>query len=262
MLTLAAADIENWLLRFLFPLFRISSFYLAIPIIGSRLVPRRIRMGLAVATTVLVMPSLPAMPVVEAFSVMSWWLTVEQVVIGTALGFAVQLLFHSVAMGGHLISMNMGLGFASMMDPTNGISVPILSQFYLFLITLLFLATNGHLIVIEAMIESFHILPVGTGLPLEGVLVMAKAGGWIIGAALLISLPAMTSLLVVNLAFGVISRAAPQLNLFSLGFPFSLIFGLVVVWMTLASLSPQFTLLTQEAFELMRAMLTAGNQSG
>lgn len=262
MLTLSTTAVEKEILGLLLPLFRISAFYLAVPIIGSNLVPRRVRMGLALATTLLVLPALPAMPAVQPFSPAGWWLTIEQVVIGAALGFAVQLLFHAVAMAGQLISMNMGLGFASMMDPSNGISVPILGQFYLFMVTLLFLASNGHLVVIEATIESFRILPVGAGLPIDGLALLARAGSWIFGAALLISLPAMTTLLVVNLAFGIISRAAPQLNLFSLGFPFTLVFGLLLVWLTLSALSPQFTLLSGEAFELMRALMQNGAAHG
>jgi hypothetical protein len=120
---------------------------------------------------------------------------------------------------GQIIAVQIGLAFASMIDPANGVSVPVLAQMLLMLVTLLFLAMNGHLVVFEVLAESFITLPVGTGLSTNHYWELAGKLGWVLGAGLLLVLPAITALLVVNLAFGIMTRAAPQLNIISIGFP-------------------------------------------
>src|SRR5690606_4151247 len=127
-------------------------------------VPTRVRLYLTLAICVVLVPSLPPMPQVDALSLRSLLLIAEQVLIGAMFGFVLQLLFQLFTVAGQIIAMQMGLGFASMVDPANGVSVPVLGQFLLMLVTLLFLAINGHLVALEILAESFVSLPPGQGL--------------------------------------------------------------------------------------------------
>ncbi|MBX9714809.1 MAG: flagellar biosynthetic protein FliR, partial [Pseudomonadaceae bacterium] len=161
------------------------------------------------------------------------------------------------SVAGQIIAVQMGLGFASMIDPANGVSVPVLAQMLLMLVTLLFLAMNGHLVVFEVLAESFITLPVGTGLSTNHYWELAGKLGWVLGAGLLLVLPAITALLVVNLAFGIMTRAAPQLNIISIGFPMTLVIGLVIFWLGLADFLAQYQLLASEGLQLLRELAQA-----
>ena len=160
MLELTNAQIGGWLGQFLLPLFRIASMLMVMPVIGTQLVPVRVRLYLALAICVVLAPTLPPMPQVDSVSLQSMLLVGEQVLIGVMFGFMLQLYFHLFTVAGQIIAVQMGLGFASMVDPSNGVSVPVLGQFLLMLVTLLFLAMNGHLVVLEVLAESFVTLPV------------------------------------------------------------------------------------------------------
>ena len=249
MLELSNEQISGWVAQFLLPLFRIAAMLMVMPIIGTQLVPNRVRLYLALAISVVLVPTLPPMPQVDALSLRSLLLILEQVLIGAMFGFILQLFFHLFAVAGQIIAMQMGLGFASMVDPTNGVSVPVLGQFMLMLVTLLFLAINGHLVVLEVLAESFVSLPPGQGLMIGHYWELAGKLGWVIGAGLLLTLPMVTALLVINLAFGVMTRAAPQLNIFSIGFPLTLAMGLVIFWVGLSDFGNLFQALASEALQ-------------
>jgi flagellar biosynthetic protein FliR len=257
MLELSDAQIGGWVGSFLLPLFRIAALLMTMPVIGTQLVPLRVRLYLSLAIAIVLVPTLPPMPQVDAISLRTLLLVGEQVLVGALLGFVLQLFFHAFVVAGQIISMQMGLGFASMVDPTNGVSVPVLGQFYLMLVTLLFLAMNGHLVVFEVLAESFVTLPVGGGLLTDHYWEVAGKLGWVMGAGLLLALPAITALLVVNLAFGVMTRAAPQLNIFSIGFPLTLGLGLVIVWIGLADVLAQYQVLATDALQLLRELARA-----
>ena len=249
MLELSNEQIGGWVGQFLLPLFRIAALLMVMPIIGTQLVPTRVRLYLALAISVLLVPTLPPMPQVDALSLRSLLLIAEQVLIGAMFGFVLQLFFHLFAVAGQIIAMQMGLGFASMVDPTNGVSVPVLGQFMLMLVTLLFLAVNGHLVVLEILAESFVSLPPGQGLMVGHYWELAGKLGWVIGAGVLLTLPMVTALLIINLAFGVMTRAAPQLNIFSIGFPLTLALGLVIFWVGLSDFGSLFQALSSEALQ-------------
>ncbi len=151
----------------------------------------------------------------------------QQMLIGVALGFALQVMFDALGLGGQLLANSMGLSFAFNVDPLRGSSTPVLGQLYMMLVTLTFLALDGHLVLIEVLAHGFTTLPVGsTGFGREGLWMLVLWGGQLFAGAIAIALPGVTALLIVNLAFGVMSRAAPSLNLFAVGFPISLVVGL------------------------------------
>ncbi|HBN8193428.1 TPA: flagellar biosynthetic protein FliR, partial [Pseudomonas aeruginosa] len=143
MLELTNAQIGGWIASFVLPLFRVAALLMTMPVIGTQLVPVRVRLYLALGVCVVLVPNLPPMPQVDALSMKAMLLIGEQILVGALLGFSLQLLFHAFVIAGQIISMQMGLGFASMVDPANGVSVPVLGQFFTMLVTLLFLAMNG-----------------------------------------------------------------------------------------------------------------------
>jgi len=217
----------------------------------------RVRLYLALAIALVLVPTLPPMPAVDSLSLRSLLLIAEQLVIGVMLGFVLQLFFHVFIVSGQLLAMQMGLGFASMVDPANGISVPVLGQFFNMLVILLFLSVNGHLVVLEILAESFVTLPAGAGLSTNHFWEVAGKLGWVLGAGLLLVLPAITALLVVNLAFGLMTRAAPQLNIFSIGFPLTLVLGLFIVWIGMADIFAQYQIFVSEALMMLRELAGA-----
>ncbi len=257
---LTDAQIGAWLGSFLWPLFRIASFFMVVPIIGTQLVPMRVRIGLAFVVTIAVAPLLGPMPEVDAISIEAAMVTLQQIFIGTILGFVFVMLMQLFVVAGQMIAMQMGLGFASMIDPANGVNVAVLSQIFLISVTLMFLAMNGHLVMIEVIVESFKAWPVsstilgqgGVGKDLLWEVIMRI--NWLFASALLLALPAITAVLIVNLAFGIMTRAAPQMNVFSLGFPISMIFGLFIVWVSSAELLPQFQKLSEETYLFLREL--------
>ncbi len=260
---IAIPDYTHWVNQLLWPLFRIASFFMAVPMIGSRLLPVQLRLGLAVAVTLVVVPLLPEMPVVDGLSLEAVLITVKQMVIGVALGFMAQLFFHVVVLGGQMISSQMGLGFASVSDPANGVSVVVLSQFYVMLTMLVFLSMNGHLVFIQIIVDSFHIIPVANRGVSTGVYwEIATGASWVFSAALLMALPAVIALLIVNLAFGIMTKAAPQLNIFAIGFPFTMIFGLFITWVSMADYLGQYQKLASFGLDLMADLLIGGRLRG
>jgi len=252
----SSLEISSWVGRHLWPLFRIASFLMIVPLFGNQMVPMRVRLGLALLLTMVVVPNLGPMPLVDALSWQSVEIILYQVMVDVGMGFMVMVLFQLFVVAGQIIAMQMGLGFASMMDPGNGVSVTVLSQFYLMLVSLVFLGMNGHLVLIEVLVESFRTIPIGQqGFASEGLVQLFSMLSWMFVGALMIALPVVTALLIVNIAFGVMTRAAPQMNIFSLGFPVTLIFGLFVVWVSMSGFLPQFQLLTEEMFAMLKFVI-------
>lgn len=257
MLELSDAQIGGWLSSFLLPLFRIAAMFMVMPVIGAQLVPARVRLGLALAMTIVLVPVLPPTPQIDALNLSGWVLIAQEIIIGVLFGFTLQLFFHTFAIAGQIITTQMGLGFASTIDPANGISVAVLGQFFLMLVTLMFLAMNGHLVVFEILAESFVTLPVGAGMQVSHYGEVAGRLGWVLGAGLLLSLPMVTALLVINIAFGVMTRAAPQLNIFAIGFPLTLVLGLFITWAGTADIFSQYQVLVVEALRWLRELAQA-----
>lgn len=255
---LTGAEITAWIGSYLWPFFRIGALVMAAPVFSGNLVPVRIRLGMAIAITAVVAPVL-TVPAVDPFSFDALLIIVQQILIGVAMGFALALVFGAVVTGGQVVAMQMGLGFASMVDPQNGLQVPVISQLLLMMTTLLFLITDGHLVLIKMLVDSFEVLPIAAdGLVRGGFWAVALWGREMFAASVWIALPAVASLLVANIAFGVMARAAPQLNIFAIGFPVFVISGYVVLLLSLPGLVPQFAVLVEQGFELISRILAGG----
>ena len=255
-LVVSEAQINQFIGQYIWPFMRIGAFYFAVPIIGARTVPMRIRLVLALFTTMLVVPLLPNAPIVSFMSLEGMVIIIKEVVIGLALGFLLQIVLHVFVLAGQLIALKLGLGFAAQNDPSSGISVTILSQFYLLLSTLLFLAINGHLIVIRMIVDSFSSFPIGgPGLKPESYMLIVGMFSWMFGAALLISLPLFTSMMIVNMSFGVMGRSAPQMNILNVGFPITLMFGFILMWYSLTNFLPLFNQIIEEGLSAAKLLV-------
>lgn len=249
----------TWVSSIMWPFLRISAVLMAAPMFGARTVPVRVRVALAFALAWSLAPILPTPPPIDPLSAQGLLISAHQLMIGAAMGFVLQMVFSAVAQAGESIAMSMGLGFASMVDPQNGVQVPVVSQYYVVTATLIFLALNGHLVLFEVLIDSFYSLPVGgEGLQREAFWKIATWGGHMFVAAVLISLPAVAAMLLVNLSFGVITRAAPQLNIFAVGFPMTLLLGFVLIMLSLPSLTQKLSDLMLDAFSLMGRLMVGG----
>lgn len=253
---LTDAELTAWIGTFLWPFFRIGGFFMVAPIFGANMVPAPVRIGLTFMVTLLLLPLLPAVPVMDALSPQTWLLVAQQVLIGISLGFMVQLLFQVFIIFGQIVAMQIGMGMAQMADPTSGINVTVLSQYMVIMTNLVFLAVGGHLVVIYTLAESFTIIPIGMeGLNRERAWLIVVQGGWLFAGALLMALPIIIAKLVVNIALGVVTRAAPQLNIFVIGFPVMMLMGLLELWIWSTEYLFHFDRMSRDIFDLLRVWL-------
>lgn len=220
----------DWIANYFWPFTRISAMFMVMTVTGARFVSSRIRLYLGLAVTFAVMSSIPAVPSgIELLSFHGFLITFEQLVIGISMGMVTQFMTQTFVILGQILGMQSSLGFASMVDPANGQNTPLLGQIFMFLATMFFLATDGHLEMLQLVVFSFETLPIGGGaLANAEYREMAEWLGTMFKVALSMSLSAIVALLTINLSFGVMTRAAPQLNIFSLGFAFALIVGLLL----------------------------------
>ena len=219
------------------PFLRVSAMLLIAPVFSASGVSVRVRVLLAVLVAALAAPLMPEPPTNNLFSASGLLMAIREVGIGFAIGFVLQLVFGAVVYAGQAVSMTMGLGFAMAVDPQNGVQVPVLSQMYVILATLLFLSLNGHLILIAMVIDSYQLLPANlSGIPVASFGEVAALGGKVFASGISLALPAMAALLMVNVTFGVITRTAPQLNIFAVGFPMTLLGGFFVLFINMPNL--------------------------
>lgn len=224
------AQLLGWLATVVYPFVRIAALVSTAPILGDPSVPRRIRIGLAVFVTIIVAPTLDEVPRVALLSGDGFLLIGRQLVIGAAMGFSIQLAFAAIEYAGDLIGLQMGLGFATIVNPETNDQSPLIGGLLRYFAMLAFLVANGPLMMIAGVSESFHSMPIaGSAGLLDDWKMLVMAGGTIFGLALHMALPVIAALLVTNVALGVMTRAAPQLNLFSIGFPITIAVGLVVL---------------------------------
>ena len=255
---LTDVELLTWLQRYFWSFARIAGVLMSAPILGARLAPTRVRLMLALTLTLMLTPLLPASKPVELFGAAWWLISMQQVLIGVVIGFILLLVFEAVTMGGELISASMGLSFAQMVDPVRGTDSTVIGQILMLVVSLLFLALNGHLALIELLAQSFQTLPVGESLSIARLDQVLHWSGVIFSGGLRVALPVMIALLLVNMAFGVMSRATPSLNLQSVGFPISLAAGMLLLQFSLPGLQMVITDLLDQVWPLLALLLRPG----
>ncbi|HEY5799442.1 MAG TPA: flagellar biosynthetic protein FliR [Burkholderiaceae bacterium] len=255
MITLSSIELNTWIASILWPLTRILGLLAAAPLYGNTSVPVRVKVALGLLLTITIAPIVPDMPAADPMSYAGLLIVAQQLIIGAAMGFTMRIIFAAVEMAGEVSGMTMGFGFATFFDPmTQGRSSAI-SQFLVLLATLAFMAVNGHLVLLSALAESFITMPI-TDAPMaaRGFQSLAIWGGLVFSAGVRLALPIIAALLVVNLALGILTRAAPQLNLFGIGFPITLGAGFLVLTLVLPYLATPFERLFNQGIETVRSV--------
>lgn len=253
MITFTEAQLTAWLSPFVWPFIRVLAVFSALPLFNRRNVPLRVRIALAAFITVTAQPSLPQMPAVPLDSALAVMLVIQQVLIGVTIGFAVRLVFAAVEYAGELIGLQMGLNFAGFFDPVTASQSTAATSFFATMVAWLFIALNGHLVVISALVDSFQAFPVGP----EPFAFLRQAlphrwGAEIFAMGLWIALPIVTMLMFVNLALGFISRVAPQIQIFAIGFPITLGVGLAGLYYVVPALEQPFLMTLERLLAQLR----------
>lgn len=252
MITLTTSEIQHWLLAFFFPLARVLAVLAAAPPFNNPGLTVRVRMVIGLAVTFAITPALPAIPHIDPGSGLGLLVFAQQLLIGFAIGFSMRLVFSAVDLAGEVISLQMGLGFASSYDPQSAGQTGVVSEFLGLLALLVFMAINGHLMVIATLTKSFSVIPIRTFSTNAGTWwEVTRAGGIIFSSGLLLSLPMLIALMITNLALAILSRAAPQLNLMAIGFPLTLALGLAALMFGLSYLSMPLQRLFEYGLESM-----------
>ncbi|KGE78527.1 flagellar biosynthetic protein FliR [Halomonas salina] len=230
-------QLHGWLVAFLWPFCRISGLMLTSPIWGHSNMPRQAKIALAASLTVVMAPVLPAMPSVPLFSWAGLGIVIEQLLVGAAMGLVMRVTLVVVQATGEFIGLKMGLAFATFFDPASGTNMMVLSRFLYMITLLMFLAFNGHLMVLELLASSFQTLPIGLGRYDPAAFEMlVRYGGTIFSSGMLLAMPLIASLMIVSLGLGILNRSAPQLTVFSIGFPASLTMGVVLLMVLMTDL--------------------------
>ncbi|HZW14176.1 MAG TPA: flagellar biosynthetic protein FliR [Noviherbaspirillum sp.] len=257
MITLSSAELYSWVAAFVWPLTRILGLIATAPLFGNLSIPVRVKVGLGVMLSIVIAPTVPEVPAIDPMSLAGFLILIQQLVIGLAMGFAMRIVFAAVEMAGEISGLTMGFGFATFFDPqTRGRSSAI-SQFLALLTLMIFLALNIHLMMLSTLADSFVTMPiaatpVGTG----GFRQLTNWGGLIFSAGVQLALPILAALLLTNIALGVLTRAAPQLNLFGIGFPITLGAGLLVLMLMLPYLATPLERLFHEGLGVVRQIGT------
>jgi len=253
MIHLSTADINTWIASILWPLSRMLGLIATAPVFGHASTPLTVKLGLGVLLALIVAPTVPALPAADPMSYSGLFILTQEMLIGLAMGFSMRIVFASVEFAGQVASLTMGLGFASFFDPASQAQSSAISQFLALLATMMFLTVNGHLVLLAALVESFDSLPISAlHVSGAGFKQLADWGATIFSTGLQLSLPIIAALLITNVALGILTRAAPQLNLFGIGFPITLGVGFLVLAMALPTLSTPLQNLFLRGVEEMR----------
>lgn len=253
MVTFTEAQILAWVTPVLWPFLRTLAMFSSMPVMGTRTVPMRVRIGLSVLVAVAAQASLPAMPVIPLDSPIAFAVVLQQVLIGLSVGFAVRVVFAAIEYAGEMVGLQMGLNFAGFFDPVSASAGTATGRFYGTMVGWLFVVINGHLLVLAALLQSFETFPVGpepfgflrATLPHQWGAEIFLTGLWI-------ALPMIAMLLFVNLVLGMVSRVASQINIFAVGFPITLTVGMIGMLLTVPLLEVPFTMALERLLSAFR----------
>lgn len=242
--------VNQYLADFILPFTRIAALVMMMIGFGARTIPTRVKLFLCVILTIAIMPAIPPTNVERLLSFSTFLMIGQQTLIGISLGFVTVMVVNTFTLAGQIIAMQSGLGFASLVDPASGMNVPAVGQFFLILSTLLFWTMDGHLAYLQFIVASFETLPIGNesfaSIKYKEIVLW---GSWMFATALSLALAPLTAMLLINFSFGIMTRAAPQLNIFAIGFPITMMAGLLIMWLTFGNFLTHFELQWQRALD-------------
>lgn len=237
--SVTSEQLSVWLVAFLWPFVRMLALISTAPIFSEAAVPRTAKIGLAALLSMAIAPTLGALPAVPLVSASGFWILIQQILIGAAMGFSMRMVFALVQAAGEYAGLQMGLSFASFFDPTSGGQTMVLARLLNAIALLIFVAVDGHLVLIMTLAESFHTLPVADApLAAGGWFLLVSAGSQIVSGGLMLALPIIATLLTLNLAMGILNRVSPQFSIFAVGFPLTLLAGMAMMQVLMQHLAP------------------------
>jgi flagellar biosynthetic protein FliR len=253
MIEITTTQLYNGVSGFYWPMTRILGVFSSAPFLSNNSIPIRIRVALGFAITLLIAPSIPPFAEQDPMSYAGILILIQQFIIGVSIGFVLRIIFTGVELAGEMMSMSMGLGFATFFDPQSKGRSSSISQFLSLLLLQMFLACDLHLLLIDSLVGSFTSLPIGRGtMGAPGFQQLAYWGARIFSIGLQLSMPVVTALLITNMALGVLTRAAPQLNLFGIGFPLTLVVGYSMIYFILPYLTTPMLNMLNESMQMLR----------
>ncbi|HLU15367.1 MAG TPA: flagellar biosynthetic protein FliR [Burkholderiaceae bacterium] len=257
MITISLDLLYSWINAFMWPFVRILAMIGAAPVLGESSIPARVKVALAALISVVVAPTLGPLPDIPPGSYTSILIVIQQVLIGIALGLVIRVAFAAVQTAGEFIGLQMGLSFASFFDPATGANTAVLSRLMNIIAMLVFLALDGHLILLSGVVNTFHILPISAppSLNPNGLGILFEWSAQVMVAGMLLALPLLIILLTISLSMGILNRTAQQLSVFAVGFPVSLLVGLVLLAVVLPQTTPYLSQLFNESYEAAARMI-------
>ncbi|MDF7658622.1 flagellar biosynthetic protein FliR [Erwiniaceae bacterium L1_54_6] len=262
MITLDSSQLVHWVSQFFWPMVRLLALFASAPVLSEKSIPNRVKIGLALLTTWILMPLLPSVNV-TLFSAAGFWLLLQQILIGVGLGLTMQFAFGAVRMAGEVIGLQMGLSFATFFDPASRLNMPVLARILDMLAMLLFLTFDGHLWLISMLVDSFHTMPISDHpLNANAFMALVKAAGLIFLNGMMLALPLIVLLLTINMALGLLNRVTPQLSIFVVGFPITLSVGILSLGLMMPLLAPFCEHLFSEVFDLLAQFMSELSRQG
>ncbi len=259
MISVSSAQLDAWIIAFVYPLTRILALLATAPVFSNIAVSVQTRLILGLAISFALTPALPPLPAIAPDSWIGMLVLAQQVLIGVLLGFTLRLIFTAVDVAGELIGLQMGLGFASFYDPQTAAQTPVMAEFLSLIATLLFLALNGHLLTLSALAESFTLLPISaTPFAAKGLAAVLSWAATIFSTGVFLALPLIAALLIANIALGVLARIAPALNIFAVGFPVTIVAGFTVLTVSLPYMGAALERLYDSGFVALSGIMRAG----
>ena len=241
------------------PFCRLLAVFSMAPLFNHKAVSKKVRVLLALVVTVAIGGALPQVADINPLSAQGVLVTLEQIAYGLILGLSLQLVFTVFSVVGEVVSSQMGMTMARYNDPVNGVSSSsIVYQVYFVLLTFLFLSIDGHLLTLSVLFKSFIHWPVGSGLNFTSYTIFIQAISWVFSAAVLLTLPMVFCVVLVQFCFGLLNRISPSMNLFSLGFPITILVGLLCIYITLPNLPESYLRLTRDLLDNIGVMLEGG----
>jgi len=255
-ISFTSAQLAAWISLLVYPMARVLALIASAPVIGNRQVPIRIKVGLAAIFTIVIIPTLDLQDLPDPSSAEGILILLQQMVAGLLMGFSIRLIFTAIEMAGDYIGMQMGFGFANFFDPINSTMRPVLAQFLGVIVALAFVSMDLHLYMLAALSDSFQSFPIASTTPSAGAFrTAAEWGGSIFMYALQFSLPFIAALLITNFALGILTRSAPQLNIFAVGFPITISVGFIVLALVIPFIAPMLEYIFHQALDTVTRIM-------
>jgi flagellar biosynthetic protein FliR len=252
-MTFTEAQLTALIASIFWPMVRIGALFVAMPVFGNKQLSVKVKALLSLMIALMISPLLDTPPLVDVFSADAVLIMFQQIIIGLVMGFSLHMVLGSLAIAGEVVGYSMKLGMAKMADPINGVQVPIVTMLYLTLAVLVILALDIHLVLVQLLVDSFRVFPVATdGLSTDTFWKLVGWGTRMFEIGFVMAVPILGAILLLDVAQGFMQRAAQQFQIFAVGFPITLLGGMILIWVTLPAVMDNFVLAMDEIMIFIR----------